>query len=565
MDSEIVETYLNNNMEKFKLDNTIIILPLLDNNNVIDILNNASKYKIIHIKKNNNSLNSENLIAKISSDNYNDDNYNDIDEDEDEDGPEDEDDKTRIFNDEDNVDKTISSKNLIKQKLSINIIDNKKELETTKNNIIEYIKLLKNIINMIKYNNKKSCLFENICGENTNILSSLNHQLRTPLQGITSSASILQSKSENTTHKKILKHLLNSCLDLNMYINDIMDFYLLKEEKMIINNTDIKLNDILDSINGYFESDIKKKNINYQYQISIMIHKTINTDKKRLKQILRYILSNSINFSENESIKLEVTKEEDKIIFTVIDTGSGIKEGEHEKVWNAFYQIEQHWITSRDGLGLGLTNAKMICCKLGGDIKFIDSPYDRGTAIEFYIKDRSYLNDSDDNIKNLNQISFSNKDNKNNIKQIVNNKSNTIKNKIDTINKKLGDNKKIKNILIVEDNVMNAELIKLMIESKYKDKYSDYTIHIINDSRKVIEHLKINNLNYDIIYLDLKMPYISGFDILKKIKEDHKLSIQYTNKIILITALPQNKDIIMLTNNSIVNSILYKPIQIEDL
>ena len=70
---------------------------------------------------------------------------------------------------------------------------------------------------------------------------------------------------------------------------------------------------------------------------------------------------------------------------------------------------------------------------------------------------------------------------------------------------------------------------------------------------------------YNTIYLDLKMPHISGFDILRIINEDIELSSSYKNKIILITALAQNKDTVQLRENHLVNKIMFKPIRIRDL
>ena len=116
-------------------------------------------------------------------------------------------------------------------------------------------------------------------------------------------------------------------------------------------------------------------------------------------------------------------------------------------------------------------------------------------------------------------------------------------------------------ILIVEDHLMNAELIKLMLENKYSIPIND--IDIITDSRKVIE--KIKTTNYQSIYLDLKMPHLSGFDILKLINNDSHLNEKYKNKVILITALAQNKETINLKENNLVNKIIFKPIRCGDL
>lgn len=482
MNNEI-QSFLKDNMEKYKLENAIIIIPFSNDSKtaLLDKLNDTANYKIIHSQKNNPSENNLNIDIKNN------------------------------------------------------------EIKTTQKQITNYLDLVKKIVESIQ-NCKNLCPLGYIQSQNSNVLSSLNHQLRTPLQGITSCASVLQNKNDDTTHKKILKHLLNSCLELNIYINDIMDFYLLKDKTMRMEYSTFKLNDLITEVNDFFLLDIENSNIDYKFQLSIMLNKPINTDYKRLKQIMRHLLSNSIHFSANETINLEIKKEGAKIIFTLIDTGIGIKDTEREKVWLPFYQIEEDWMTTQEGLGLGLTNTKMLCKELGGDIKFIDSPFEKGTALQFYIKDCLVVEE----------------------RKIIEINKNNINNEFVVSNK---DKNHIQNILIVEDHVMNAELIKLMLENKYKDMENKLNIDIITDSRKVIEKLKIKSSQspYNIIYLDLKMPNISGFDILRIMNEDAELSDNYENKIVLITALAQNKDTVNLNDNPLVSKIIYKPIRIGNL
>ena len=110
-------------------------------------------------------------------------------------------------------------------------------------------------------------------------------------------------------------------------------------------------------------------------------------------------MSNSIKFSKNEKIILDIKIEKHKgktdknnkhiIIFTIIDTGCGIDKSLRDKVWLPFYQVNEQWMTTQEGLGLGLSNSKLLSKQLGGDISFINSPYNSGTAIQFYIKDNT--------------------------------------------------------------------------------------------------------------------------------------------------------------------------------
>ena len=499
-----LETILKEPLEKYKIEDAIIILPFSNNSkkHILDNLENTSHdYKIIHSSSKDDNITISNNHTTSNFD------------------------------------------------IELN----------TKKQLDEYLNCVKKILETI-HNCKNLCPLGYIQAQNENVLSSLNHQIRTPLQGITSSASILEIKTQDPSYKKILKHLLNSCLDLNIYINDIMDFYLLKDKSMEMEYTCFDVKTLLDEVKAFFELELQEYNIKYETQINIMLKNPIKTDYKRLKQIMRYLISNSIHFSHNETINLEVKKENDYIIFTLIDTGCGINDIERDKVWLPFYQISKNWMTSQEGLGLGLTNTKLLSRELGGDIKFIDSPFDKGTAIQFHIKDMTdntiieKEKEKTSAIINLTQsISSTTSPNNTMTSKISDNSTN---NSINNLTNNLTNK-----ILIVEDHTMNAELIKLMLENKYSIPIKD--IDIITDSRKVIE--KIKSTNYQCIYLDLKMPHLSGFDILKLINDDSHLNEKYKNKVILITALAQNKETINLKENNLVNKIIFKPIRCSDL
>ena len=528
--------FLKTQLEHYKLNNALLIIPSHVNNkkNKLDNINlkeNYNNIKIIQSSKDNNS----NLILEISTGS--------------------------------NIPK-LTTQLHSELNTELHTQNNNNTVSNTKlnNQIEEYINLVKKIINLVG-DCKNVCPLSYIQSENENILSSLNHQLRTPMNTITSGVNVLQMNATDIANKRILKHLLNSCLELNLYINDIMDYYLLKGDGMELEYTEFTLQTLIDEVNGFFESDIKKNNINYEYDIHYK--SSINTDYKRVKQILRYLISNSIKFSKNEKIildiKIEKNREKNKdkkekknniIIFTIIDTGRGIDKSLRDKVWLPFYQINEQWMTTQEGLGLGLSNSKLLSKQLGGDISFINSPYNSGTAIQFYIKDNTIpkkrtlpklplhrtlpslpskkLQQHQDNIHSLKSTS-----------------------NIDVNNSK--------EILIIEDNVINSELLKLMLENKYSKSNKPYKISIINDARMVMNKLEGSRDGYKYIYMDLKMPHVSGFELLKLIHKKSNLVKKYENRIILITALAQDKETITLKQNPLVKNIIFKPIQLGDL
>lgn len=534
-------TFLKDQLEHYKLDNALLIIPSSkdikkDIINNININEHSNNIKIIQSSKDTDS----NLILEISP--------------------------TQDTKHTQPKQLTTQLTTQLHSELNTELHSQKDSIDNNTNTqfntqlniqIKEYMDLVKKIMNLVS-NCKNVCPLGYIQTENENVLSSLNHQLRTPMNTITSGVSVLQMNSTDIANKRILKHLLNSCLELNLYINDIMDFYLLKGDGMELEYTDFTLQTLLDEVNGFFASDIKKNNINYKYDIHYK--SSIKTDYKRVKQILRYLMSNSIKFSKNEKIILDIKREKNKdknnIIFTIIDTGCGIDKELRDKVWLPFYQINEQWMTTQEGLGLGLSNSKLLSKQLGGDISFINSPYNSGTAIQFYIKDNTIpkkrvlpkipLNRSLPSLpsKKLQQ----HQENIHSLKSTSN---------IDLNNSK--------EILIIEDNVINSELLKLMLENKYSNQGKTYKISIINDARMVINKLEGSRDGYKYIYMDLKMPHISGFELLKLIHKKSNLVKKYKNRIILITALAQDKETITLKQNPLVKNIIFKPIHLGDL
>ena len=375
----------------------------------------------------------------------------------------------------------ISNKNVLKLNYNSNILNKKlsKEIEI-------YIKQLDSILEFIILKNKK------------NLLTNISHEFNTSFNSIINSLDLIK----NNNNSKIIEILYKSCIELNINLNNIIQYFFYKTKEFNTTNNKIITKEFFDDIRNYF--NINKSILKIKYKSSLDY---IYTDKNKLKEILLNLISNSIKFN-SDLVYLNIYVKDNNIYFNLLDNGSGVKDT--KKILESFYKENDY----DKGLGLGLSNSKVLIEKLGGKILEIKNQIinNQGLSIEFYIK---------------NNDSIIQKDN------IV------LKNS--------------KNILIVEDNVINSNLLKMMLLTKNKN----IKINILNDSREVINHLK--KKSYDLIYLDLKMPNVSGFDILDKLDK------YYHNKVIIITALLNEKKVNILNNNKLVNQIIFKPIKIDNL
>ena len=375
----------------------------------------------------------------------------------------------------------ISNKNVLKLNYNSNILNKKlsKEIEI-------YIKQIDDIIEFIILKNKK------------NLLTNISHEFNTSFNSIINSLDLIK----NNNNSKIIEILYKSCIELNINLNNIIQYFFYKTKEFNTTNNKINTKEFFDDIRNYF--NINKSILKIKYKSS---PDYIYTDKSKLKEILLNLISNSIKFN-SDLVYLNIYIKDNNIYFNLLDNGYGVKDT--KKILESFYKENDY----NKGLGLGLSNSEVLIEKLGGKIIEIKNNIinNQGLSIDFYIK---------------NNDSIIQKDN------IV-----------------LKDSK---NILIVEDNVINSNLLKMMLLTRNKK----IKINIINDSREVLNHLKKNS--YDLIYLDLKMPNVSGFDIIDKLDK------KYYNKVIIITALLNEKKVNILNNNKLVNQIIFKPIKMDDL
>ena len=278
-----------------------------------------------------------------------------------------------------------NSNNLIHKSTNTKIYkEYRTDLKDVKKLLFQYLTILSKIL---------TCKKNTLCWTHHNFMKTLNSQIKTPLNSIAVGIQILDESLKDDYFQNIISFLIQSCVELSTYINDIIDYYQLSQDKIIIiyENFDIRQN--LEKIENLFKMQFEEKNIDFQYNVSSTIPQYIKTDGKRLCQILINLLKNSITHTEKGRITIDIQyhNADNKLFITVTDTGVGIPENEKVNVFKPFSKINK--IDNKDnkdeseGLGLGLSISKDIVKKLGGNIYFVDDKYIdyKGVAIQFYI------------------------------------------------------------------------------------------------------------------------------------------------------------------------------------
>ncbi len=215
-------------------------------------------------------------------------------------------------------------------------------------------------------------------------LASVSHELRTPLNSVIGFTGWLLMGMEGDLNEEQRKQLTmvkfsaNHLLDL---INDILDISKIEAGKMELSIEKFEIVEIVNDVVSSVLPLAKDKELGLMYDIPKGI--ILNSDKRRIKQILMNLVSNAIKFTDQGNVKIEVKLLNNKDLeVTVSDSGIGIKKEDMEKLFQPFQQIDMSSSKSHEGTGLGLYLSKKIIDLLHGDIS-VTSQFGKGSEFKF--------------------------------------------------------------------------------------------------------------------------------------------------------------------------------------
>lgn len=342
-------------------------------------------------------------------------------------------------------------------------------------------------------------------------MANMSHELRTPLNSILILSKLLQENqkanlsSEQVENAKIIN---SSGQDLLNLINDILDLSKVEAGKLEINIEQIGIDTVAKNLEASFSAIAKNKGLNFSIIIDPNCPKYINSDPLRLEQILKNFLSNAIKFTEKGNIELSFELIGNKasqlnykklnaktdLAISVKDSGIGIPLEKQNLIFEAFQQVDGTITRRFGGTGLGLTIARSLADKLGGEI-LVASEEGQGSTFTLCIP----------------ALTLSTEANKPIEPEHIKSKSNRTEYSIDDREDiKAGD----KVVLIVDDDQIFAKaLMRKCHEQQFKTVISRSANEAIND---------INQYHPTGVLLDINLPDQSGLVVLDQIKHDAK-------------------------------------------
>lgn len=326
-----------------------------------------------------------------------------------------------------------------------------------------------------------------------NFLSTVTHELRTPLYAVTGLSNMLLEENPNPEQIQHLKSLKFSGDYLLTFINDILQINKIEANKVDIDpepfNLKKKINNIVLALNNSAQGN----NIDIHFEYDKDLPENFIADQLKISQILINLIGNSIKFTKNGDIWIRAYKieENDKMYtlrFEVEDNGIGISQEKQDHMFESFSQGSIQINRKYGGTGLGLSIVKGLIDILKGKI-YVKSELEKGTTFFFEIP---LEHTTVEEAKEKKVTYFDG-------------------NKADL------DLKSVK-ILVVEDNKINQMITKKILTKM------ELKCDIVDNGEDAVEMIKSSN--YNIILMDIHMPGISGIEATKIVRTfDKELTI----------------------------------------
>ncbi|PHR86356.1 MAG: hypothetical protein COA80_19705 [Leeuwenhoekiella sp.] len=360
----------------------------------------------------------------------------------------------------------------------------------------------------------------------TRFFSTLSHEMRTPLYGVTGTITIFENNPELKKYEEEISSLRFSADHLLEIINDLLDISKLEDDsfKLVKKSFNIKLL-VEDVINSFDRNRLRNAQCFLNCEIDRSVPNYVMGDARRIKQVLLNIIGNAIKFTPKGEVTLRLNSKHlesgrHQVHFEIEDNGIGIPKDKQEAIFDEFSQLEELQLREAKGTGLGLPIVRKLLEKMGADIT-VESEPGRGSLFSFDL----LLEEA-----TLQQV------------------ASTPKKVVQPITE-LPVDFEGKRFLVVDDNKINRMVTNRILKN-FKAEVDE-----ASDGKEAIERVK--SQDYDLILMDINMPGLNGYQTTQIIRE-----FELNVPIVALTASVENY-VIRKAEFCGMNDVITKPFNTE--
>jgi len=326
-------------------------------------------------------------------------------------------------------------------------------------------------------------------------LANMSHEIRTPMNAIIGMVTIGRSVSDVERKDYCLSKIGDASNHLLGIINDILDMSKIEANKFSLSPVEFIFEKMLQRVVNVINFRIDEKAQKLSVNIDKDIPKRLIGDDQRLAQVLTNLLGNAIKFTPEKgsiTINARFVKEEDDVCtiqIGVSDTGIGISPEQQARLFQSFEQAESNTTRKYGGTGLGLAISKNIVEMMGGEI-WINSEVGKGSTFTFTVKMKRAAEITDESVNTNKQQA-----------------------------EKIGANTGVfagRRLLLVEDVEINREIVQSLLEP------TQLQIDCAENGAEAVRIFTENPDKYDIIFMDVQMPEMDGYDATRRIRAFEK-------------------------------------------
>jgi len=354
-------------------------------------------------------------------------------------------------------------------------------------NILEYMVISEDVTTLVE-SKKKAQEAE---AAQAMFLANMSHEIRTPMNGILGFTELLAKTEMSEVQRKYVHVIGSSTKVLLEIVNDILDSSKITSKKIVLENLAINPYEEFATTFELLRSAADEKLLSYRFLYDEKIASCILSDSVRMRQVIINLLSNAVKFTPKFgevilSLKLlEDTQKQQKIRFSIKDSGIGIPASKIKSIFQPFAQADASTTRKFGGTGLGLSISSDLIKAFGSELK-VESVENKGSEFFFEILFEK-CEDGVDMQEGSQDISSCEKE---------------------------GSCDKLRlDVLVVEDYDVNRMFIEALFE-----KYENIKLEFAPNGEDAIEKVKAKH--YDLVLMDINMPVKNGMDATRYIREE---------------------------------------------